>query len=192
MQDIEIVHAEVVWDKFVHIMRRHTEGDRVWESLQRMPKETLALRAFEYDGHYEDPKFLDHVLLEHLIETSGDEQFHPLFTEEIPKALEIVEDRIEGVRTSYGAPQGENRLMAHAVSNKAASKGLVVVRDLLLRNADDKLRDPVVFFRDMERQRVAKGNRSLGEEMTDMMERLKTRADRPRTRTAKDGSTVIR
>jgi hypothetical protein len=151
--DIEIVGAEPEGANYL-VVARTLDGEL---NLERMPRETLAIRAAEYDLEPDDDFILDMVLLERFDEPEDPEELHPLFaTSTIKGALKVMHSRIDVVRTTHGAPRNANRVLARAVANGAASKGLVRAQKLLIKNADRDVDEPVRKFRDRERERLAR------------------------------------
>jgi hypothetical protein len=151
--DIQIVGAEPEGQNFL-VVARTLDGEL---NLERYPREVLAIRAAEYDLEPDDDFVLDLVLLERFDEPENVEETHPLFAASTVKgALKVMHSRIDTVRTVHGAPRNANRMMARAVANKAASKGLVRAQNLLVKNADRDVDEPVRRLRDLERERMAR------------------------------------
>lgn len=119
-----------------------------------MPRETLAIRAAEYDLDPHDPLALDIVLLEdfHI----GHDDVHPLFsTKSVESARIIMADRIEAIRERKGAPTGRNRMMADAVANGAASVGLVDFHRFSHVHVPEVDPAVVAFLRELSRHKAA-------------------------------------
>jgi hypothetical protein len=151
-------------DKFLYIATVIGPDPNAYPHMHKMPKLTLSIRAAEYNLDVEDPLALDMVLREHLYFRTGLPRYdvngvHPLFyLPSVGAAASFMEKRIEEVRVDRKAPEIEtgNRMLAGAVENKAASKGLVAVRDQLLLAQDSRIIEPVQFYRDQSRESAAR------------------------------------
>lgn len=167
MADILITKAAPYVGRFV-LITREVDGGTV---LERAPKETLAIRAAEYNLHPEDDFVLDMILLEPFmpaVEGPGD--VHPLYSADtVADALEIMRERVESAREAHGAPRGKNRMMAAAIRNGVASQGLVSAHRLYLDSADPRIGPAVHRMRDAERERLC-GVRHI--EPQDMVSRM--------------------
>lgn len=96
--DIQIVGAELSADgQFITVYRDITEDDGTFcpRVPHRYPKETLAIRAAEYDMEIDDPRVLDQILLENFYVDANTDTPDPLFTMKIPEALEVAQRKIE-------------------------------------------------------------------------------------------------
>lgn len=161
MADIQIEHAEVI-GPFLFIART-VDGAR---HLQRMPKETLAIRAAEYGLEPDDPFILDLVLHEHLIEPDDPEEVHPLFAAPtVGQARTELRARLTKVRDAHGAPKGKLRPLAAAIEAGTASRGAADAAALLLQHADPRVAAPMRALVKAERERVAATPRTLVEEL---------------------------
>jgi hypothetical protein len=138
----------------------------VWPHQHKMPKLTLAFRAAEYDMDPEDPFALDLVMREYFYHDTDKPHYekggvHPLFyLPSVEEARTFMESRIEEVRVDRKAPQGDSRLLAGAVKAKAATKALVEVRDIFLKSVDKRVAEPIQFYRDQSRDRMATRQRA--------------------------------
>ena len=115
--DIEITKVELVDNRFIHVERIHKDGDQVWSSINRMPKEILAIRAAEYDLETSDPRVLDAVLLEPFFPSMQDGEVHPLYySETVADALKELERQIAAAKKRHGAPDHKKAkpLLDHA------------------------------------------------------------------------------
>lgn len=148
--DIQIISAELTTDQKSIIVERTFDGQR---NLTKMPKETLAIRAAEYDLDPEDPRVLDIVLMEQFHEPEDPEEIHPLYAAPtVAEALAVVEKRIEQVKTEHGAPAGRMRSLFAAASSPKATPGLGQTKDLLLAHADKEIGIYVKIHRDQNRE----------------------------------------
>lgn len=151
--DIRIADASYYQSRFL-IVSRQVDGERF---MERAPRETLAIRAAEYNLDPDDDFVLDLVMLEPFmgaVEGPGD--VHPLYSADtVADALEIMRDRVELARVEHGAPKGKNRMMAAAIRNGVASDGLVTAHRLYLDSADDWIPALVHRSRDAERERLS-------------------------------------
>jgi len=161
MADIQIVGAEVV-GPFLFIART-VDGAR---HLQRMPKETLAIRAAEYGLEPDDPFVLEMVLHEHLIEPEDQDELHPLFAApSIAKARTEMRARVTAARDAHGAPKGKLRALAAAIDAGTATAGAGEAAALLLQHADPRVAVPMRALVAAERDRVAAPAPSLVESL---------------------------
>jgi hypothetical protein len=139
--DIQITGAYMDPDGQNIIVTRditHEDGTK-WEGyLQRFPKESLAIRAAEYNLEPDDPRVLDILLMEFVVlqETIG--RVHPLYREDtIEEALAIVEKYIDDVKTEHGAPtEPKMRSLFHAADSPKSTQGLTDTKAILLEHAD--------------------------------------------------------
>jgi hypothetical protein len=133
--------------------------------IERMPKETLAIRAAEYDLEPDDPRVLDQVLLEGFYVPEDPDEIHPLFKEAtVADALAIMEQRIEQVRNDNGAPkEPAMRSLFHAADLDASTQGLTDAKRLLLDNVDPDLAQWVKINRDEGRKAPAPVEKTMGE-----------------------------
>lgn len=136
------------------IIQRTVDG-APW--VERAPKETLAIRAAEYNLSPDDDFVLDLVLLEpFLITTEKPGEIHPLFAcDTVADALEVMHARVAEAQDFHGAPKGKNRAMAAAVRNGVASAGLVGVHERYHKYADPRVMAPVQRLRDIQREQLA-------------------------------------
>src|SRR4051794_7828253 len=85
---------------------------------ERMPKETLAIRAAEYNLEPDDPRALDIVLLEMFYTPDDPDEIHPLYRmRNIDDALNEVLRRIQIVRDQNnisGLELAHSLLLEHA------------------------------------------------------------------------------
>jgi len=162
-----ILSAEELDD--AHIVIISSVGTEGLTYPHKMPKLALGIRAAEYGLDPEDPFALDLVMREHLYPWTDHPSYevngvHPLFyLPSVTDAVEFMRERIEEVRVDRLAPPEEtgNRMLAGAVANKVASKGLVRTRDHLLKATDKRLINPVQDHRDALRERL-KNERQVG------------------------------
>lgn len=149
--DIQIVGAEETPDgKHIIVTRTITEDDGTSRTYpERFPKETLAIRAAEYNLSVDDPRVLDQILLEGFYPADPDER-HPLFSSAtIEEAVEIMTERIEHVRNANGAPQRpQMRSLFHAADLDESTQGLTDAKDLFLKHADPGVTVWVQVLRD--------------------------------------------
>lgn len=163
--DITITGAEMDESgRYIHVHRTLRDGTDERLMIEKMPCETLGIRAAEYDLDVDDPVVLDLVLLEGFYRPEDPDEVHPLFSaDSVAQAYRVMRDRLEVVRTQHGAPEFPNRLMASAVANGNASDGLVRARALLLEHSTPPgLREHVQVLRDAERGRWAERRRRTG------------------------------
>jgi hypothetical protein len=152
--DIQIVGAEETPDgKHIIVTRTITEDDGSSRTYpERFPKETLAIRAAEYNLPVDDPRVLDQILLEGFYPADPNEH-HPLFASEtIEEAVEIMTARIEHVRNANGAPkQPQMRSLFHAADLAESTQGLTDAKALFLKHADPAVAVWVQILRDQGR-----------------------------------------
>jgi hypothetical protein len=155
--DITITDSVYEQGRFVIISRTVVDAGETRKVLERAPKETLAIRAAEYDLETDDDFVLDLVLLEPFMRMAeGPGDVHPLYSaDSVKDALEIMRDRVEDARAEHGAPRGKNRMMAAAIRNGAASAGLVRAHHRYQESADTRVVDPIRYMRDKERERLS-------------------------------------
>jgi hypothetical protein len=166
--DIQIVRAEAIPGNFILVYRDLTLDDgTVLNNVERMPKETLAIRAAEYNLETDDPWALDIVLLERFHRPEVEDTLHPLFAAPtIADALKVMKSRIELARDEHGAPkQMPMRSLFHAADKNESTQGLSDAKGLLLEHADPEVRWPVQFNRDMERKHYRKPTLTLAQRM---------------------------
>jgi hypothetical protein len=156
--DITITNGEISYDpRFLHVHRTGVGRDSSFHygpsgsNIERLPKETVAIRAAEYGLPMDHPKALDMVLLEHLIPGEEYPEFHPLFTDGVKEGLAFMDAMMDKVRAKHGEPRNV-KFLALAKSN--VSRGLVTSRELLWTHADENLRSAVEHFRDQQRVQV--------------------------------------
>jgi hypothetical protein len=150
-------------EKFLYIATVVGPDPNAAPYYHRLPKITLTCRAAEYNLDIEDPLALDITMREHLYHMSNLEPYeknglHPLLTlPSVELATEFMAMRIEDVRVDRKAPQevSGNRMLAGAVKNKAATKALVEVHEGLLRAYDKRVIEPLQFYRDQIREKLA-------------------------------------
>jgi hypothetical protein len=163
--DIVVSESTYFQGRFIVVSRTLRENDVEWTNLERMPRETLAIRAAEYDLEPEDDFVLDLVMLERFVPVTWDTtDVHPLFSADTVKdALEIMRDRVESARVEHGSPRGRNRMLAAAVRNGVASDGLVAAHRLCMDSADPRVVRPIRYMRDRERERL-RGVEQVGQD----------------------------
>lgn len=153
--DITITEAELVEGRYLRLVSVAIDAGKERVALMQMPKETLAIRAAEYDVEVDDPFALELVMREHLIRS--DDFVAPLYTDLSAQELRAEMDRrLEAVRVEHGAPAGADRLIARAVELDKASDGMVEAHRLFLTHADPDIREVVQEYRDRERARLKK------------------------------------
>jgi hypothetical protein len=154
-----------VEDKGDSIWVRSTigEGEGAYPDTHMIPKLALGVRAAEYDLDPEDPRVLDMILrLPHHPETGkprierADGRPPLYYLPTVAEAIDFMDARVEEVRVDRLAPAADtgNRMLADAVTNKAATKGLVQARDHLLKSVDKRLVEPIQYYRDQIRDEV--------------------------------------
>lgn len=150
--DIQITGATVHQGTSWLIVARTLDGAL---NLERMPRETLAIRAAEYDLDPEDPFALDLVLLERFYSPADPEEIHPLFAAPSVAAAErAMRERIAEVQDAHGAPVGKLRPLAAAIAAGKATEGAGKAHRHLQRGANPQVRGAVQFLRDRERERI--------------------------------------
>ncbi len=181
--DIQIVRAELSKDgQFITVFRDITDDEgRLWRDVpERFPKQTLAIRAAEYDLEINDPRVLDQILLENFYKGPSQEQA-PLYSEPtIKKALAKWEDRVESLRVEHGAPEEpQMRSLFHAADLDASTQGLTDAKNLFLEHADPNITLWVKLHRDKLRDKlVPRVKKSLtetlkGDILADLVEEAK-------------------
>jgi len=150
---VDIVIEKAVLHAPFMVVSRKVDG-QTW--VERAPKETLAIRAAEYDLDPEDDFVLDLVMLEpFLITTEKPGEVHPLFfCDSVADALEVMHARVAEAQDFHGAPKGKNRALAAAVRNGVASAGLVMAHDRYRKYADPRVTVPVQRLRDVQREQL--------------------------------------
>lgn len=158
--DIQITGAEQV-GKWILISSTR-DGQ---PTIMRMPKETLAIRAAEYDLTPDDPRVLDMVLLEGLYQPEDPDEVHPLYSEAtVADALATMEERIEQVRNEHGSPkEPQMRSLFHAADLDASTQGLTDAKRVLLEHADPEIMGWVRYNRDTNRHQITNDSKSLTE-----------------------------
>jgi len=172
--DIQIVGAEETPDG-LHIVVTRTITDDEGNSRtypERFPKETLAIRAAEYDLEVDDPRVLDQILLEGFYDEANPLETHPLHGEKtIADALAVMEKRVERVRNKHGAPkEPKMRSLFHAAELDESTQGLTDAKRLFTKHADPTVGTWVKIMRD-EGRRAAKNTRN-----PNIIEAMKTSA----------------
>lgn len=162
-------------DGYIRLFKLIGEPGKELPEIHYIPPLSLGIRASEYDMDPEDPRVLEMILRLHHHPETGEAKIEdhqgrpPLYTmKTVAAAADFIGERIEEVRVDRIAPAAEtgNRMLADAVGNKAATKALVQVRSRLLKAVDKRLVEPVQYYRDAERERVAR------EEELDPAERI--------------------
>jgi len=184
--DIKITKAELDPDgRHLLVYRTYDEGTpNERTSINRMPKEILSLRAAEYNLEPEHPDVLDMILLEPFIDMPG---LHPLVTAAtIVDAHAEVMRHIEAVKQEHGAPAGRMRTLFHAAESSTSSDGLKQAKALLLEHVDPTTVAATKYFRDVGRDRHARGmnsKKSHGQRLQDVMKsRLEAEASERKSR----------
>lgn len=161
--DITITESAYDQERFLLIRRTVVdEAGEVHSFLERAPKETVAIRAAEYNLEPDDDFVLEMVLLEPFLPAvEGPGDVHPLYSaDSVKDAVEIMRERVELARTLHGAPK---MLMAKAVRKGVASAGLVAAHRQYSESADPRIVGPIRRMRDAERERLS-GMTHVGEQ----------------------------
>lgn len=150
MADIQVVNSEPLGDIFT--VTTHTIDGKFHKT--RWPKETLGIRAAEYDLEPEDPEVLELVMLEPWVTEFDPHEVHPLFAaKSVAKALDIMRARLERVREVHGSPKDPaKRMLARAVANGHATRGLVLAHGHFHKHVHPGLVVPVQAMRDEGRE----------------------------------------
>lgn len=152
--DIQITGIEDPGDGFLYIQRTIDGG--LVPAQNKMPRETLAIRAAEYNIAPDDPRALDMLLMESYIVLDEPEDAHPLHRcDDIDEALEIIGGRIDAAKTLHNAPKDPRlRSLFHAADLPVpeSTQGLTDVKATLLNYCDDSIPIWVKVFRDEARK----------------------------------------
>jgi hypothetical protein len=148
--DIQVTGATELGENFI-VIYRTLDGV---PHATRPPKEILAIRAAEYNAEVTDPDIIDMVMLEQFIK-GVEERYHPLYTESIDDAREIINGRIEAVKKQHGHPTGELSRLAFAATTDKATPGLKTSLTLLSKHADPSIRADIQTMRDHGRASIA-------------------------------------
>jgi hypothetical protein len=170
--DIQIAGAELSKDgKYITVYRDITEDNGEFHKNvpERFPKETLAIRAAEYDMEIDDPRVLDQILLEGFYQTKETDNPDPLFNLDISDARDLVQERVEQVRIDNGAPEDPiMRSLFHAADVEESTQGLTEAKRLFLEHADPNVTLWVKYRRDTIKQQMQLGRnqrRSLADDL---------------------------
>lgn len=154
--DIQITGIEDPGDGFLYIERTIDGGPNL--HYNKMPRETLAIRAAEYNLEPDHPKALDIMLMEPFIVLDKPQPYHPLYTcSTIEEALDIVWGQVEDTKTKNGAPEEpvlRSLFLAADLPVPQSTQGLTDVKERLLHYCDDKVPIWVKIYRDKERKVV--------------------------------------
>ncbi len=138
----------------IHIVDVASEGPWTYvsrieggaESIERMPRETLAIRAAEYNLEVDDPRALEIVLLERFYNAEDPDEIHPLYKmRNIDDALNEAQRRIQVVKDEHNVT------------------GLEVAKDVLLEHAPNDIAWAVQHQRDIARDQVRRRQPSFTE-----------------------------
>jgi hypothetical protein len=173
--DIEIIDG-MNDGRFTYV-RSLINGDI--KRIDRMPQSILSMHAAEYNLDPEDDFVLDLILLQrHLI--FDDASQHPLWASDtLEEAVDAMKNLIEGVRVMHGSPEGENRMMAAAIRNNAASEGLVTSHGLLVSKIDTRVIDPIRAMTHSKRERHKKMRGTKKMDLAEMIHTQSLRAKVP-------------
>src|SRR5690242_19096451 len=129
--DIQITGIVDPNDGFLYIERTIDSSPNIL--YNKMPRETLAIRAAEYDLSPDDPMAIDMLLMENFIVLDKPQPFHPLHTcETIEEALQIVWGQVEDAKTRNAAPvEPRLRSLFHAADLPVphSTQGLTDVKE---------------------------------------------------------------
>jgi hypothetical protein len=158
--DIQITGIRDPGDGFLYI-ERTIDGGTV-PHQNKMPKESLAIRAAEYNIEPDDPIALNMLLMENFIVLSQPQPHHPLHTcDDIGEALEIVMAQVEDAKTRNGAPTEPHLRCLYAAADlpvPESTQGLTDVRERLLNYCDDSIPIWVRVHRDENRKQARREN----------------------------------
>lgn len=156
--DIQITGIKDPGDGFLYI-ERTIDGGEV-PHKEKMPRETLAIRAAEYNIPPDDPRAMDIMLMELFIVYREPQPYHPLHTcDTIDEALEIVWAQVEDAKERNGAPKEpilRSLFLAADLPVPESTQGLTDVKGKLLNYCDDKAPHWVKVHRDENRKTVRK------------------------------------
>jgi hypothetical protein len=161
--DIKIESAELSPDgKFIIVVRSFGPGQG--GDIERMPKETLAIRAAEYNLEIDDPMAMDLVMLERFQEDQDPNETHPLYASAtVEEALDIMRVRIENARNLHGAPQDvEHRNLFTAADTPESSQGLKDLKGLFVEHSHPDTAIWVKINRDEGRKATQLASPELG------------------------------
>jgi hypothetical protein len=152
--DIQITGITDRNDGFLYL-ERTIDGAPI-PQYNKMPTQTLAIRAAEYDLSPDDPMALDIVLMENFIVLDKPQPFHPLHTcKTIDEALRIVWAQVEDAKTRNDAPEEphlRSLFRAADLPVPQSTQGLTDVKERLLNYCDDKAPIWVTIHRDEQRK----------------------------------------
>jgi|SRR5690349_523038 len=158
--DIQITGIVDPGDGFLYLERTIDSSPN--KRYNKMPRETLAIRAAEYNLEPDHPKALDIMLMEPFIVYTEPQPFHPLHTcDTIEEALQIVWAQVEDAKTRNQAPTEPHlRSLFHAADLPVpeSTQGLTDVKERLLHYCDDTVPIWVKVYRDEERKKVRRDN----------------------------------
>jgi hypothetical protein len=166
MMDIQISGVEQISSEFIVVYRDITIDGVFYKACpNRMPKETLSIRAAEYDLELDNPFALDLLLLENYIPNVDMDEIPPLFTTDtIEEAVSIMEERVEDARNEHGAPKEPMmRSLFHAAELDESTQGLTDVKRMLFKHHDKEIGRWVKINRDMGKSRIKSRTPSLKE-----------------------------
>lgn len=137
--DIQITGIHDPNDGFLYIAR--TIDGNVVPHMNKMPRETLAIRAAEYNLSPDHPRAMDIMLMEPFIVLDKPQPYHPLyFCDDIDEALEIVWGQVEQAKTINDAPEDpilRSLFLAADLPVPESTQGLTDVKERLLNYCDD-------------------------------------------------------
>lgn len=179
--DIQITGVQDPDDGFLYI-ERTIDGGAV-PHLNKMPRETLAIRAAEYNLQPDDPRAMDIMLMEPFIVLDKPQIYAPLYTcSDIDEALEIVWGHVEDAKTRNGAPEHpvlRSLFRAADLPVPESTQGLTDVKERLLNYCDDTVHIWVQAHRDNARKGYKRDNARKGlkeENPYNLIDQLKRQA----------------